>query len=342
MTNKQSQPSKPDTAVGALASDPLAGGVEPADAAGETSIAAVERDTGIGKDTLRMWERRYGFPAPQRNAFGERTYPVAQLAKLRVVKRLLDAGFRPGRIVALPIDELLRLDPAGDAARPARRTEGADLSPAHEALALLRANDLAGLRRQLDLFHAHAGMERTVIDLIGPLNALIGEAWMRGQLEVYQEHAYTELVQRTLMHALHALPGSHSPGGPRVLLTTLRDEPHGLGLLMAEIVFSIAGAPCTSLGVQTPLAEIVRAAEVFGADVVALGFTGCNGPNAALNGLVELRARLPAHIELWAGGGAVAVLRRRVVDGVRVLPELRDIPVELKRWHATRVSSPGV
>ena len=36
------------------------------------NIAAVERDTGIGKDTLRVWERRYGFPQPQRDANGER------------------------------------------------------------------------------------------------------------------------------------------------------------------------------------------------------------------------------------------------------------------------------
>ena len=30
------------------------------------SIAAVERDTGLSKDTLRVWERRYGFPVPER------------------------------------------------------------------------------------------------------------------------------------------------------------------------------------------------------------------------------------------------------------------------------------
>ena len=33
-------------------------------------IAAVERDTGLGKDTLRVWERRYGFPTPERERFG--------------------------------------------------------------------------------------------------------------------------------------------------------------------------------------------------------------------------------------------------------------------------------
>ncbi len=31
------------------------------------NIAAVERDTGLSKDVLRVWERRYGFPAPERD-----------------------------------------------------------------------------------------------------------------------------------------------------------------------------------------------------------------------------------------------------------------------------------
>jgi hypothetical protein len=29
---------------------------------GGLCIAQVERDTGLSKDPLRMWERRYGFP----------------------------------------------------------------------------------------------------------------------------------------------------------------------------------------------------------------------------------------------------------------------------------------
>ena len=47
------------------------------------SIAAVERDTGLSKDTLRVWERRYGFPTPGRDTLGERAYPLEQVEKLR-------------------------------------------------------------------------------------------------------------------------------------------------------------------------------------------------------------------------------------------------------------------
>ena len=63
------------------------------------SISQVERDTGLSKDTLRMWERRYGFPQPSRDPFGERLYDAPQIDKLRVIKRLMDAGQRPGRLM---------------------------------------------------------------------------------------------------------------------------------------------------------------------------------------------------------------------------------------------------
>ena len=65
------------------------------------SIAAVERETGLGKDTLRAWERRYGFPLPQRDAAGVRGYPRAMVERLRLIRRALVAGHRPGRLFAL-------------------------------------------------------------------------------------------------------------------------------------------------------------------------------------------------------------------------------------------------
>lgn len=67
------------------------------------SIAAVERDTGLSKDTLRVWERRYGFPQPERDGAGDRVYPAGQVERLRTIRRLMDAGHRPGRIVGLEI-----------------------------------------------------------------------------------------------------------------------------------------------------------------------------------------------------------------------------------------------
>jgi methanogenic corrinoid protein MtbC1 len=139
-------------------------------------------------------------------------------------------------------------------------------------------------------------------------------------------------VQVVLRNALHHLPPAGA-GRPRVLLATVNGEPHGLGLLMAEAVLSLEGCRCISLGVQTPIWDIVRAADAVDAQIVALSYTGCSGPNHVIDGLVELRSKLRAEVDVWAGGNA-PVLQRRAVDGVLVLPQLGEVSGALARWHA--------
>jgi hypothetical protein len=73
---------------------------------GGLGIAQVERDTGLSKDQLRMWERRYGFPQPGRDAFGERAYAPEQVKKLRLIRRLMDASLRPGKLIHAALPEL--------------------------------------------------------------------------------------------------------------------------------------------------------------------------------------------------------------------------------------------
>jgi DNA-binding transcriptional MerR regulator/methylmalonyl-CoA mutase cobalamin-binding subunit len=304
------------------------------------SIAAVERDTGLSKDTLRVWERRYGFPRPDRDAAGERTYPPGQVDKLRLLKRLLDAGHRPGRVVPMSTDELVRLSSAAGAKSDGSTGAGETVPALREYLEVLRSCDVDELRRQLGQAHARTGLGRFVVDLVAPLNTLVGEAWMRGQLEIFEEHLYTEALQAVLREAIGSVPRGVQGDRPRVLLTTFPGEPHGLGLLMAEAVFVLDGARCTSLGVQTPLWDIVLAAAAQRADIVALSFTGCMSPNHVVDGLAELRGKLPAPVEIWAGGSAPVLQRRRVagVHAVAALPQIHD---ELRRWRAMHRSGAG-
>jgi MerR family transcriptional regulator, light-induced transcriptional regulator len=297
------------------------------------SIAAVERDTGLSKDTLRVWERRYGFPLPARDAVGERAYPLDQVEKLRLVKRLLDAGHRPGRIVPLSFAELeaLSTSTVDLSVRSAEAMLGAD--DLREHLSRIRGHDARGLRIELARLLARVGVARFVVDVVVPLNVAVGDAWIRGQMEIFEEHMYTEVVQVVLRQAIAGIPEPTGASRPRVLFSTLPGEPHGLGLLMAEAMFALEGCQCVSLGVQTPLWDIVLAATAYRADIVALGFSGCMNPNQVHDSLVELRAKLPPSTQLWAGGSA-PVLHRRRVDGVMPLASLEGIAAALQRWQA--------
>jgi MerR family transcriptional regulator, light-induced transcriptional regulator len=297
------------------------------------SIAAVERDTGIGKDTLRVWERRYGFPTPGRDANDERTYPMVQVEKLRVIKRLMDQGHRPGRIVAQSMDTLQHLS-RGEATLHSSHATG--VAPEREDLmayiTLLQAQDHEGVRRELLKVLSKDGLQSFVSDLVAPLTALVGEAWAHGDLAVHEEHLYTECVSTLMRQAIAAIPKPANGGEPAVLLTTFPQEAHGLGLLMVESLLSLQGCRCVSLGTQTPLRDIAQAAIAHSADVVALSFSLNMNPNHVVDGLTELNALLPSSIQVWAGGSAPA-LRRRQIEQVVVLQGLASIADTVHQWR---------
>jgi len=300
------------------------------------SIAAVERDTGIGKDTLRVWERRYGFPQPERDAFDERSYPQVQVEKLRTIKRLLDQGFRPGKVVAMPLEELQRISMAELALPRSIKAISDTVVDLHPFMDCLLSHDLAGLRERLYQALVDLGAAQFVTDVVAPLSALVGETWMRGELEVFEEHIYTECVTTVLRQTIYEQTLTVPSQQPVVLLTTFPQEQHALGLLMAECMFALNGCRCIPLGVQVPVADIAKAASAHQANLVALSFSSSLNPNHVLDGLKELRHLLPQTTGIWAGGGN-AVLQRRPPEAVLVVQGLEDISRQVQTWRAAHV-----
>jgi DNA-binding transcriptional MerR regulator len=291
------------------------------------NISAVERDTGLSKDTLRVWERRYGFPEPARDVNGERVYPVSQVHKLQLIKRLMDRGHRPGKIVPLSAAELAALSGVA---------QTRELSQEIDLLArLIKAHQLPELRRHLSQALMKQGLQRFVIDTIAPLNHAVGEAWMRGDIGVFEEHLYTEQIQSLLRNALAAL--QLQGRAPRVLLTTSPHEPHGLGLLMVEALLAVEGASCVPLGTETPLAEIARAVRAHRIDILALSFSAAFNEKQAAAGLAQLRAMLPGAVLIWAGGECVPRIRKPV-EGVELVGELATVVDMVKAWRTLHAS----
>ena len=286
------------------------------------SIAATERETGLAKDTLRAWERRYGFPQPLRDARGQRGYSRAQVERLRRLRRLVAAGHRPGRLLGMTAAELDALD------LPLAADPGDDATlPLAEGLAALRQGGAEGLRQWLEQALGRMGLQAFVMRGLAPLTRRIGQGWVQGEVQVYEEHLYTEAVQRVLRNALHPLRAAGADPRPRVLLTTVPGEAHGLGLLMVEALLTLEGAACLALGTQTPLADIDTAVRAQSVDIVALSFTDGLSPARIVAALAELRQLLPGDVALWAGGRAVS-------GGPAPAMGLADIAPALAAWRA--------
>ena len=69
-------------------------------------IGAVSRMTGVSPDALRIWERRYAAVSPQRSPGGGRLYGSQDVARLRLMKQLVDAGDAIGEVATLDLDAL--------------------------------------------------------------------------------------------------------------------------------------------------------------------------------------------------------------------------------------------
>lgn len=304
------------------------------------TIAAVERETGIGKDTLRAWERRYGFPAPARDSHGDRAYTWSQVERLRRVHRLIAAGHRPGALMRLTTEQLDRLSrsealatlPAEASAPPAGSS--APLLSLDEALIVVRSGGSPALRRWLMHALSQVGLARFVAEGAAPFATAVGEGWLLGRLQVFEEHLLSEALQTVLRHALLPLQAASADARPRILLATVPGEEHGLGLLMAEAMLTLAGASCTALGTATPLGDLVAAATSQRADIVALSFTARLSAPRRIASLRDLRARLPEAVALWAGGAGMAREHGESPGGWRAM-DLAAIGAALSEWRET-------
>lgn len=287
-------------------------------------IGLVERESGVAKDTLRVWERRYGFPIPHRDQNGDRCYDLDQVEKLKLIKRLLDRGHRPAKLVTMSAADL-----SGLLQDNSQEEEETDSTLAAQVIGLLQAADQAELVAVLTQKLASGGLMSFVADELAPMNGSIGRAWAQGRISVAQEHLYSEVIQKILRAYLLNL--SAHQGRPRVLLATLPGEQHGLGLLMVESVITATGALPISLGTEVPLDEIAAAARSHRCDAAAISFSRARKPSFVTQGVKALREQLLPGQELWIGGEGAAWLRHPL-DGVVHLPDLRSVQGRLLSW----------
>jgi DNA-binding transcriptional MerR regulator/methylmalonyl-CoA mutase cobalamin-binding subunit len=278
------------------------------------SIGAVARTTGLSPDTLRVWQKRYGFPVPQRKTSGHRLYSSADVRRLRRISEALARGHRPGYIVALSearLESLLH-----------------HFAPA-EAAAPLPAASLPALMR---LVREHAGAELVEALLaeagrLGPVGFLrlcaapmieaVGDAWSRGDLGVAHEHFFSERIS----DSLRSLRLPFERGSRRCLvLAALAGETHGLGLQLVAFLAAVEGLQPHVLGTDVPVPEIAAAVKTRRPAAVGISISISTGGATSKDQLGELRHAVPAAIPVLVGGAGAR--RSRPPGGCVILDDL--------------------
>ena len=291
-------------------------------------ILAVSRLTGIGVDTLRAWERRYGAIRPLRDKRG-RLYTDADVARLRLLNHAVSAGHGVGRIARLGDDELRRLvdtPPQAHISPAAPPIARFDPGPLDAALSTF---DGAALDQELWRLAAVMPALDLVRDVLMPTLTRVGGRWNQEQGGIAHEHLMSAALRHLLGSFLRFYRRAERP--PRLLFATPAGERHEIGVLAAAMLAASHGLSVAYLGPDLPASEIVTAARASGAQAIVLGLTlpGTLQPrDRELKRLVRL---LPPGIELWAGGAGTASYADLLEGRALIVTDFDQYVVELAR-----------
>jgi len=264
-------------------------------------IRVVSKLTGIGIDTLRAWERRYGAVTPTRDDRG-RMYTEADVARLRLLSGAVERGHSIGRLAGLSNDELSDLcgATAGAVARSAVVPGPRMPLDTTALITALREYDAVGLDQELSRLAAILRPLDLLQDVLMPVLTQVGDDWQRRRTRIAHEHLMSSTM-RNLLGAFLRLYARRETS-VRLLFATPSGERHEIATLGAAMLAASAGLGVSYLGADLPAREIVDSVEPAGAQVLVLGLTTAAADKARERELKTIVRDLPDGVELWAGG----------------------------------------
>ena len=277
----------------------------------------IERETGFSKEQLRKWRQRFDFPPKESNLDGKPGFSVKTVEQLLLIKRLMEAGFRPAQVVGKEVVALEKLkSELGLNIQLAMPDEST-----HKFIEYIKLANLKEFIALLKKKRRTQTMLTFVQNTITPLMISIGDAWTRDEIDIHHEHLCTAYIERYLQAEI--LNFQPKKGLPVILFALPPGEHHLLGLLMAEAVLAENGAVTINIGSDIPLNNLKLAAISCKVDVVALSFSFAHPARDVLPTLLHFRRLLPPQIQIWAGGAGISTIRKRP-KGVSLIYDFKD------------------
>ena len=295
-------------------------------------IHRVAKLTGLSKDVVRAWERRYGLVKPLRSANRYREYTDEDVALLRFLKEELDRGQTIGALAVEGRDSLLQRMRASSVPTPQSFTPHDHLLD--ELVALLDPLEKTQFEQKLNGAIAVIPFEESVQRILLPLQRRVGELWHEGRLNVAVEHYVTKLIQQKLFSVMNQLPINEF--GPRVVIACPEGEAHEIGAQAVAYLAATRGCHVYYLGPNLPNSDLRALCERIKPDLVLLSLTEIKSDAAARHLMHELEI-LSTQWPVAIGGQGARAIEHRLLHERKI--ELLDDLTALHNRVMTLVSN---
>jgi MerR family transcriptional regulator, light-induced transcriptional regulator len=296
-------------------------------------IHRVAKLTGLSKDVIRVWERRYGLVKPSRSSNRYREYSDEEVALLRFVKAQMEQGATIGSLAAEGHDSLVaRMRVATPVSAEEQKPHDRLLD---DLIGSLDPVDKAGFERRLNGAVAVIPFDEAVQRILLPLQRRIGDLWHQGRLDTAVEHYVTKIVQQKLFSVMNQLPVNEL--GPRVLIACPEGETHEIGAQAVAYIAATKGCHVYYLGSDLPTSDLATFCEKIKPDLVLLSLTEIKSEAAALLQIKELE-QLAIRWSVGVGGqGALAIGDRLRDTKIELLDDLTALHSRLTILLSTRM-----
>ena len=281
-------------------------------------IHRVAKLTGLSKDVIRVWERRYGLVKPLRSTNRYREYTDGDVALLRFLKEEMDRGQTIGALAIEGRESLLQRMRMTSTPKQDELTPHKNLLD--ELVSCLDPLDKIRFEQKLNGAVAVIPFDEAVQRILLPLQLRVGELWHEGRLNIAVEHYVTKVLQQKLFSVMNQLPVNEF--GPRVLIACPEGELHEIGAQAVAYLAAARGCHVYYLGANLPLPDLETFCERVHPDLILLSLTETRSDDAAfhvLHGLRGLAQRWPVAV---GGKGASAMEPLFENTGIELLDDL--------------------
>jgi DNA-binding transcriptional MerR regulator len=265
----------------------------------EYPISIASTRSGLSPHVIRKWEERYNAVMPLRSNGNHRLYSEADIERLSLLGRAVDAGQAIGKIADLSDRELYAIINDGNGAN------GTDADKIiANCLSSVRRLSFQDLRSEVQHALVLLGRNALVDYLLPRLMEIIGEQWADGTMRIMHERMVSSFCHTFLSSLLDTaeLPGTAA----LVLAATLPRQQHYLGVLSAAVAANSAGWRAGFLGAGLPVEELAAAVETTGARALMLGLSYPIEELTLQSDMKVLKQNVPETVALIAGGSAAA------------------------------------
>jgi MerR family transcriptional regulator, light-induced transcriptional regulator len=298
-------------------------------------IHRVAKLTGLSRDVIRVWERRFDILKPTRGANRYRNYSDEDVALLRFLKEQLDSGGSIGELSKLGREELLNR--ARASAPQVSFVDNAFSRLLQELLSSLNPFNRVIFEKRLNGAVAVIPFEEALHGILLPLQEQVGQLWHDGHLDVAIEHYVTKQIQQKIFSAMNQLPVAEF--GAKVVVACPPGEEHDIAAFAVAYRCRVRGCRVHYLGANVPLVSLTTLCEQVEPDLTIMSFpVALSEPNATE--LVQTLADevRPASDLAVGGHGALAMRDIFMTYNIPVLESFTDVDHRLDRLMRQAVS----